>query len=641
MKLQLLFPILLLATTAVAQDFDLEDIVCKESSLLHRRNDEKWLHASPLSQDFDLKYYRFEWEINPAEYFISGTATVYFQALRDQFDALHFDFSSQLNIDRISYHGQALQGQKSGDYLLTIPLPQALADGTLDSISITYSGAPPSNGFGSFVKSTHNGQPVLWTLSEPYGAQDWWPCKNGLEDKIDSIDVFIATPSPNKAASNGTLIQETTGNATNFYHWKHRYPIAPYLIAFSVTNYEAYTDLVPLGDGSTMPMLNYIYPENIAQAKPATSALVMALQYYDSLFHRYPFKTEKYGHAQFGWGGGMEHQTMSFVSGFSWGLLTHELAHQWFGDMVTCGSWEDIWLNEGFATYLEGLSRERFIPSQWQAWKQGKLTDIVSRPDGSVWVSDTTSVNRIFSGRLSYSKGAYLLNMLRWKLGEETFFEGIRQYLKANEYQYATTGLLRSHLEQVSGEDLEAFFNDWFFGQGYPSYHLTWDQHSDQHLLIEVQQTTSHPSVPFFEMPVPVRILGLDRDTMLRLDNRFAGQIFETVVPFEVIGLEIDPELWLISNFNTVNRSSLTGIPNMEGVANLKLYPNPANNELFFESTAGMSFQVFNVLGQLVLYGTTNTDLEKLNISELPKGWYQIRLLKKNSPVESGSFLKQ
>ncbi|MBK8564305.1 MAG: hypothetical protein IPN76_13450 [Saprospiraceae bacterium] len=258
-------------------------------------------------------------------------------------------------------------------------------------------------------------------------------------------------------------------------------------------------------------------------AQTGTANLVQVLQFYDSLFVTYPFHEEKYGHAQFGWGGGMEHQTMSYVSSFGWGLLTHELAHQWFGDMVTCGSWEDIWLNEGFATYLEGISRERFpsqVQTQWYDWKAGKISSIVSQPGGSVLVDDTTSVNRIFSSRLSYNKGSYLLHMLRWKLGGDAFFGGLRNYLNDRQYDYARTTSLQSHLEATSGQDLDEYFEDWFRGQGFPSYKVVWEQSSQGDVYIQLNQTTSMPSsVDFFEMPVPILLIGADNDTIVRLEH--------------------------------------------------------------------------------------------------------------------------
>ncbi|MBK8564306.1 MAG: hypothetical protein IPN76_13455 [Saprospiraceae bacterium] len=181
--------------------------------------------------------------------------------LEDGFNEINFDLSTQLAVNDVSYHGQSLSSSASGAYLLTIPLPTALAAGTIDSLTITYAGAPPSTGFGSFIQGDHGGVPVLWTLSEPYGAQDWWPCKNGLEDKIDSVDIIITTPADYRAASNGLLVAESTNGSDKVFHWKHRYPIAPYLVAIAVTNFSVYTNNVPLSNGTDMPMLNYVFPK--------------------------------------------------------------------------------------------------------------------------------------------------------------------------------------------------------------------------------------------------------------------------------------------------------------------------------------------------------------------------------------------
>jgi len=200
-------------------------------------------------------------------------------------------------------------------------------------------------------------------------------------------------------------------------------------VAIAVTNYAEYSDWLELEDGRKIEILNFVYPENLEKAKTETPVTAEMIALYNRLIGEYPFADEKYGHAQFGWGGGMEHQTMSFMYNFGFELVAHELAHQWFGDYITCGSWQDIWLNEGFATYLSGLVYENLLDGYW--WPQFKKLNverIVSQPGGSVYVKDTTNIETIFSGRLSYSKGAWILHMLRWTLGDEAFFEGMKSY---------------------------------------------------------------------------------------------------------------------------------------------------------------------------------------------------------------------
>ena len=192
-------------------DLDFEEMICHEAE-----NHGPLLNPPPpnlLTDDYDLKYARFEWAVDPAVYQISGTVTTYFQTLAPAFSTLHFDLSTQMVVDAVKFHGQSVSFGQSGDFLLTIQLPTALPELALDSISITYHGAPPSTGFGSFNQSSHNGAPIVWTLSEPFGTQDWWPCKNGLNDKLDSIDVIVTCPDGNRVASNGSLVGEKTVGA--------------------------------------------------------------------------------------------------------------------------------------------------------------------------------------------------------------------------------------------------------------------------------------------------------------------------------------------------------------------------------------------------------------------------------------------
>lgn len=557
--------------------------------------------SNPLTEDYNVIYHRIELQVDPAVSYIQGAVTTWFRPMGQTLAALHLDLYDQMLIDSIHWHGQSCTYSLS-DNTLAIDLPQAVGAGILDSVTVWYQGSPSATGFGSFNQSTHNGIPVLWTLSEPYGARDWWPCKQDLNDKIDSIDMIVTTPAAYRCAGNGLLVEEYQVGDRKVYHWAHRYPIAAYLVAFAVTDYAVYSDLVPTA-GDPIEVLNYVYPENLATAQSATQAIVPIMQLYNDLFGLYPFAEEKYGHAQFGWGGGMEHQTMSFMVGFSHLLMAHELAHQWFGDKVTCGSWEDIWLNEGFATYLEGLNYEHGIgPTDWTAWKQGKIDHVTSSPGGSVWVNDTTSVSRIFSSRLSYSKGAMLLHMLRWELGDDAFFQGVRNYLNDpdNAYAYGQTEELKTHLEATGGVDLTTFFENWYFGQGYPTYALQWSANGQQ-VMLQVDQTTSHASVSFFPMTLPIYITGPGgQDTLLRLPNTVNGQSWLIDLPWPAQDLAFDPDLWLVKGPTQIT----VGVDDPVWASSIRIFPNPVGDGLLTIDVPDVTLQRVKILdasGRLVV----------------------------------------
>ncbi len=415
LELTLIFIIIILSVFAQKPDSDFIDkLVSQERNNFIKKS------AFVESQNYkltDVIYQRMECDINPDILFIKGVITTHFKNKIQNLNEIEFDLFSAMIVDSVIHNNQKLTFNRT-ENKLNITLSESLIEGQLDSVSVYYNGSPRNSSFGAFSKTMHNNVPNIWTLSEPYGAMEWWPCKQSLADKIDSIDIIVTSPEFHRTASIGVLISETVDNGFRKMHWKHRFPIATYLVAISVTNYSNYSDSLKLDDGRLIEILNYVYPENLENAKKNTPVTIEIMELYNNLIGEYPFASEKYGHAQFGWGGGMEHQTMSFMGNFGFKLIAHELAHQWFGDYITLGSWQDIWLNEGFATYLEGLSYEHLIDSNWHQWKQGKVERITGKPDGSVYVHDTTDVYRIFDGRLSYAKGAYILHMLRWILGD-------------------------------------------------------------------------------------------------------------------------------------------------------------------------------------------------------------------------------
>lgn len=609
-----------LISTIQAQDFFEIDKIATSEANRHQLHFNNTLKSAAETRNYDLKYHRLRWEIDPDTNYIKGEITSYFIPVVSNFNQIYFDLTTSLTVDSVKYHQSLVSFTQLANNSLKIDLPAIISQNNLDSITVFYQGVPANSGFGSFVQSSHAGKSIIWTLSEPFGAMEWWPCKQTLDDKIDSIDVIVTTPKINKVASQGLLVNETDNGTNKTYYWKHRYPITTYLISLAITNYSEFTINANLTQGS-LPILNYVYPEDSLTNYSQINLIKPIFELYDSLFTPYPFMNEKYGHAKFGWSGGMEHQTMSSMGSFSEHLMSHELAHQWFGNKITCASWADIWLNEGFATYATGLFYKLLAPAWWLPWRQDMINTITSLPDGSVYNPDTTSVNRIFSSRLSYKKGAYLLRMLEWKIGEQHFFQGINNYITDVNlsYGYANTQALKIHLEQVSGIDLTEFFNDWFYGEGYPSYQITWNQQgNDVHFMVE--QTTSHNSVDFYEMPIPIYLSGQGLDTTLVFNHTFSGQQFAASIPFLVDSIAFDPELCIISKNNT----TVVGVDELFNSAKLIVYPNPSNGIVHINTAAKInSIRVFDEQGQLL--NVTIQD-NTINLSAFKAGFYFLEI---------------
>jgi len=571
----------------------------------------KWTKGteSYAGNNINIIYQRMEWIVNPEVKFITGTVTTLFITLQDAITSVSFDMSDNLIVADINYHGQSL-GYDRGNNILTANLPVSLQSNITDSLTILYSGIPDPDETGSFVQAQHDSVPIIWTLSEPYGAKDWWPCKQTLIDKIDSVDIFVTAPQQYKVASIGLLISENINGAQVITHWKHRHPVAAYLVAIAITNYVTYYDYSPMNDGDTINILNYVYPESLELAQIKTPRTIEVMQLFDSLFIKYPFADEKYGHTQFGQGGGMEHQTMTFTSNFDHEMIAHELAHQWFGDYITCKSWSDIWLNEGFAVYLTGLTYEYMFGSYyWMPWKTMQIDDITSQPDGAVFVTDTGNVERLFDSRLTYHKAGMLLNMLRWELGNQNFFEGINNYLSDTELEngYSTTEDIKYHLEEIADTTLTEFFSDWLYGEGYPQYTVNWVQNISDDLEITVFQQSTHPSVSFFEMSVPLLCKGDNADTILRLHNTYSGQHYEVHLPYHIDSIVFDPEKWLVTKDPVVS-----GIDYQDYNRSVFIFPNPVRNciNIYWNSEINITkievcditgkkiFEDMNVVGQ-------------------------------------------
>ena len=608
MRLTSLF-FFLLPIVLIAQNYDeeLDNIVAFESNIASKKIDFK---TNLNTANYDLKYHKLEFNLDPSSAYLEGQITSHYVAKED-LNQVVFDLTENMNVSGVYhlYSGALLNFVHTTDDELIIDLPALQNAGVMDSLKVIYSGNPVSSGFGSYEQSDHNGSPIIWTLSEPYGAKGWWPCKQDLNDKIDLIDVFITTPKFNSnneeniAVSNGLEISQITSGQDKTTHFKHQYPIPAYLIAIAVTNYLTYSHVVD-NNGSPFEIVNYVYPENHDNANQSTPITVDIMNLFSGLFEEYPFSNEKYGHAQFGWGGGMEHTTVSFMGGFSRGLIAHELAHQWFGNKVTCGSWKDIWLNEGFATYLSGLVIENLDGFEsFTSWKQNRINSITSQPGGSVYIidNDTTS-SRIFNGRLSYSKGAMVAHMLRKELNDAIFFESLQNYLADPDlsYGYAKSDDFIASVEETAQVDLTEFFNDWLYGEGYPTYTIEWSQPSENLARFVINQVQSHWIVDFFESKVTLKLNGTNgENTTITLDNTYNGQEFFQTVLFDISDIEFDPYYDIISKNNEVVLSLTSNDIQNE----VSISPTPTNNKFKIIKPRNLTIDsliIYNVSGQNV-----------------------------------------
>ncbi|MBN2807255.1 MAG: T9SS type A sorting domain-containing protein, partial [Prolixibacteraceae bacterium] len=336
--------------------------------------------------------------------------------------------------------------------------------------------------------------------------------------------------------------------------------------------------------------------------------------------------------AQFSWGGGMEHQTMSSMGAFTPSLIAHELAHQWFGDYITCGSWQEIWLNEGFATYLTGLYYEHLNADPWwRVWREQIIARVTSVPDGSIFVQDTTNINDIFSSRLSYNKAGYVLHMLRGQLGDEAFFRGMRRYLNDERVTngFATTDLFRENMEEAADTVLTAFFNDWIMGEGHPVYTINC-QYSGPMVEVQIQQQPSVEGGPFFEMRIPLTAFSSGEPTMVWLKNEKETQEFQFELPFTPDSIVIDQDLWLLAEYN----NTISSVPWIE-TPEMRIYIRQNQHQLMVEVpgvTEG-TMTVYSVIGQKIQQKNWNENDQIVDLLGYAKGIYWLNF--RNKEVNS------
>ena len=593
---------------------------------------------SDLVHCYDVKFYFLDINVENNTTYISGNVTINAIVQVEVMDTFAFELADELTIDSVVFNGNSLSFTRSEDNVF-VPVLQ-LVQGDFISANIYYYGLPPPpNEFsGVFTESSTVWEKnVTWTVSEPFNAKLWWPCKQVLSDKADSVYVFLTTSANNKAGSQGLLTAITPMQDNKVrYEWKSFYPIDYYLISFSVSEYQDYTIYAKPEDlnGDSILIQNYIYdtPGCLENYKTGIDRTIEFLELFSDLYGTYPFYKEKYGHCLTEMGGGMEHQTMTTIGGFGFGIVAHELGHMWFGDNVTCATWSDIWINEGFATYSDYLAHEFIAGGEWpKIWMEQAHNNVLSQPGGSIYIPpeliSPENFMRIFDGRLSYAKGACIVHMIRFELQDNDLFFQVLKDFQEQFCDSIATGLdFKSVLENTTGMDFTYFFDQWYFGEGYPIYDIVWNQ-TDSMFDLTSYQTTSTAITPLFKMLMEYKLYFNDgTDTSIFLNQTI--NVNNYIIPIEkaIDSIAVDPENWVLNKVNSITHS----IEEIDNPVYFILAPNPCTDQINICFTKIKKIKrhitIFDISGKIVLEKDFRAKNINLNTSSFKKGIYVIKI---------------
>jgi len=498
--------------------------------------------ATANQQAYDVHYYDLDLTPNPATAVLTGTVRMKASVVSGPLTTVELDFYANLTVDAVTSGGVAATSSRSGN-VLTVNLDKDYATGELLDVVVAYHGSPGVSGYFGFNTTPPNNRTLIWSLSEPFGARSWWPCKDAPEDKADSVDIRVTVPTGMITASNGTRVEATDNGTVAVTRWRERYPIATYLVSLASYPYTVTTDHYRYSPTDSMPIQFFNFPESVAGAAAVQAKVKDMIAAYADVFGEYPFIAEKYGHAQFLFGGGMEHQTCTGLGVFIEYVVAHELAHQWWGDLVTCRDFHHIWVNEGFATYCEALWAEAV--SGAAAYHEDLGFNKYFGP-GTIYVPDLSDENRIFDSNLSYDKVSWVLHMLRRVLGDPVFFAALRQFYVQYGYSTATTEDFRDVCEAVSGRNLHAFFQQWIYGEYYPHYVSSWTSAAAADGYDVTLRLDQVQSWQLFNMPLDVTVTTAAGEQAFVIADSLAMQTFTLHVDAAPTAVAVDRDDWVL-----------------------------------------------------------------------------------------------
>jgi aminopeptidase N len=563
-------------------------------------------------EKYDVVFHDLNLNVERTSTYIAGSVKTIAKSKISALDTFMFQLHANLIVDSVFGHkNQKLSVIRQGDVTLVL-LDSVYSFNQFIQVQIFYHGTPPSgasaaigNGFSNKASPTYSNQ-ITWSLSQPYSAYEWWPCKQSLQDKIDSVFIAVTTDTSNKVGSNGLLKSITPmGNGKHQFKWETRYKMDYYLVAITVGQYLEYLQYAkPKQLNDSILIQHYIYNNPLAYSNNATSinATKSMVELFSDLFGLYPFYKEKYGHMMAPFSGGMEHQTMTSMGIFNFGIVAHELAHQWFGDNVTCATWKDIWLNEGFATYSEYIAAKYLTSASNSTAVLTTMHNSAKRIDGSVFFEDTTNVARIFSSEITYNKGGSAVRVLHYLLGDSLFFKVCKTYQIQFANGNASTNDLRLLVNSLSGKNYDYFFNQWIYGLGFPNYALKWTQTGNQ-LFIRIDQSNLKSANNLFQLLLPIVIKTANGDTTIYLQQGEAKTNYQISFSTPIISIALDPENWILKSSTVTKDPSIGNEETPFSDDKITVYPNPTIGNVMVNTNKNeqVSLSVYDMQGKLCL----------------------------------------
>ena len=482
----------------------------------------------PAEAVYDVRFYDLAVSVSPSDSTIAGVLTMHAVAVSPA-DRVAFDLDTLFAIAAVRLvdrDGVSMRRFERCGGRVFVGLPRTLQPNEAFALEVEYGGRPrvaprpPWDGGFTWAR-TPSGAPWIATSNQMIGADVWWPVKDHVADKPDSVSIAVTVPGDLVVASNGRLRAVTDlPDGRRTWHWFVSTPISSYNVALNIAPYETIDTTIASVAGDSIPVSFFVLPDDYEKGQRLFPEILGHLQWYERRIGPYPFRADKYGVAQTPHLG-MEHQSIiayganfdnrSMTRGVDWGfdaLHHHELAHEWWGNLVTNADWKDMWVHEGFGTYMQVLYLEDTQGAERAEAYMQSIRRWVN-PNATVAPHESQSAQTIYDGHDIYFKGAWVLHTLRWLIGDDAFFRAVRQMAypdpavvrttDGSAVRFVSTVDFETIAETESGQDLDWFFDVYLHRPELPA--LRTEEHGGQ-LTLEWTTAAGAP----FRLPVEIRV---------------------------------------------------------------------------------------------------------------------------------------